>query len=132
MKIPTIKELMKKDPEFAKMIRKDRMKFGERVKIARKSLGITAERLSEKVGIDRTYISKIENQGWLPATKVVIKLNKVLNESLLGSYMNERDPDFSKAWRQETEIFLGHGRHLISKLDRLMESIIKKSKSKKS
>lgn len=56
--------------------------FGDLVRLKRKRLGITAEELAEKVGVDRTYISKIENLNIAPALPIYYQICKILSISL--------------------------------------------------
>lgn len=55
-------------------------KFGMRVRQLRKQAGISQREAAQKVGIDFTYLSKIES-GIMPppSEKVIIKLAKVLD-----------------------------------------------------
>ncbi|MFC1918221.1 tetratricopeptide repeat protein [Chloroflexota bacterium] len=57
-----------------------RLDFGERIRVQRKKQCLTQLKLAEKVGIDHTYLSKIETGIMPPPTeKVIILIAKVLN-----------------------------------------------------
>lgn len=44
----------------------------------RRDLGLTQQDLAARIGVDHTYISKIENEGLLPGIKVAIAIAKEL------------------------------------------------------
>lgn len=48
--------------------------FNEIVRRRRKKLGLTMAKLAMLADVDRTYISKIENEGRIPSLKIVIEL----------------------------------------------------------
>ena len=52
--------------------------FGTLIKKQRKKLGISAEKLAESIGVDRTYISKIENHNLLPSIQTLHKISSAL------------------------------------------------------
>ena len=54
--------------------------LGQRIRARRKELGLTIEELANKVGIDRTYITKIERHGFLPSRKVIDNIVKNLSD----------------------------------------------------
>lgn len=56
------------------------MKFGERLRELRKERGLTLRALAEAVGVDFTYLSKIENRkaGYLPGADTIRALAKAL------------------------------------------------------
>ena len=60
--------------------------FGEAVRKRRKELNLTAEKLAQKVGVDRTYISKIEKHNLLPSIPIVRKLDKHLKSDFREIY----------------------------------------------
>jgi transcriptional regulator with XRE-family HTH domain len=66
--------------------------IGKVIRQKRKERGITAERLAKKIGVVRTYISKIEAGKILPSSKLVKKLETALKISLLGLYVKEKNP----------------------------------------
>gem|GEM_PF-6899541 len=47
----------------------------------RKELKLTIDDLAKQVGVDRTYIGKIEKQGILPLPRVLTKIIKRLNDN---------------------------------------------------
>ncbi len=56
--------------------------FGSRLKRRRRELGLTQRQLAQKVGIDFTYLSKLENDqpGQSPSEDLVLKLARVLDD----------------------------------------------------
>lgn len=52
--------------------------LGRQIRARRKKTGLTIEELARKVGIDRTYITKIERHGFLPSRKVIDNILKNL------------------------------------------------------
>jgi len=56
------------------------MKLGERIKELRKQRCLTQRQLAELIGVDFTYLSKIENErlGYTPSTKTIHNLAKAL------------------------------------------------------
>lgn len=48
--------------------------FNEIVRRKRKKLGLTMAKLAMLAGVNRTYISKIENEGRTPSLEVVVEL----------------------------------------------------------
>lgn len=57
-------------------------KLGEKIRERRKELGWSQEDLSDKTGLDRTYISGIERGLRNPALKNLSKLSKALKISI--------------------------------------------------
>ncbi len=49
------------------------MTFGQRIRTLRKDLGLSQRELAQRVGIDFTYLSKIENDRSEPPSEAVIK-----------------------------------------------------------
>ncbi|MFC1510142.1 helix-turn-helix domain-containing protein [Candidatus Omnitrophota bacterium] len=69
--------------------------FGERVRNARKKKKLTAEDLAKKMGVDRTYISKIENKNYFPSSSKIKKLFDSLNDTaVVDAYMSNKYPGF--------------------------------------
>ncbi len=58
----------------------DAKQFGVRLKQLRKQAGMTQRELANKVGVDFTYLSKIENGAMPPPSqKVILQLAEALN-----------------------------------------------------
>lgn len=57
------------------------MKFGEKIRQLRKRSRLTQRQLAEQVGVDYTYISKIENDrlDHTPSVKTIRKMAEALN-----------------------------------------------------
>jgi len=66
-------------------------KLGEAIRRQRKKAGMSIEELAKKTKIHRTYISKIENQGFIPSDKLLERIVKELNaSSLVKIYLSEK------------------------------------------
>ncbi len=61
------------------------MKYGERLRELRKERGLTLRALAEAVGVDFTYLSKIENgkAGYLPGANTIRALAEALGADSL-------------------------------------------------
>lgn len=66
-----------------------RKKIGERLRRLRRQRDITQKELSMKVGIDYSYIGKIERGEQLPSIKLLLRLSNLLRTDL--SYFFEDD-----------------------------------------
>ncbi len=72
-------------------------KLGTVIRERRKALGITAEELAKRVGIDRTFVSKIENDKLLPSSRVLERIAKILKtNNLIEPYVNQKSPFFKQ------------------------------------
>ena len=79
-------------------------KIGERLKILRKQKKLTAEKLAELVGIDRTYISKIENTYFIPSFKILYKIAEKLDDySFFQDALKEKYPELKQFLRKQTK-----------------------------
>ena len=68
-------------------------KLGKAIRSRRKELKITAEELAKKVGIDRTFISKIEKHGLLPSRLVLARIEATLKTTdLFEYYIKQKNP----------------------------------------
>lgn len=66
---------------------KDRQFIGKAIKARRKELKITAEELAKRVGVDRTYISKMERHGYIPSPVVFAKILSIFTEEQCKTLM---------------------------------------------
>lgn len=67
--------------------------LGEYLKKARKEKKLSYKKLAELIQVDRTYLSKIENHGWVPSEKVIKKLAKELGDNLIEFiYEQQKNP----------------------------------------
>jgi transcriptional regulator with XRE-family HTH domain len=83
--------------------------FGERLKAARKNLGMTQDGLSEASGISRTQIARYEKGRVLPDLNTLIKLADTLDTSL--DYLTERDKTYKNAPDVERLLYVDkHGK----------------------
>lgn len=62
------------------------MEFGEKLRELRHEKGMTLRALAEAVGVDFTYLSKIENgkEGYLPGADTIRSLAQALEADALG------------------------------------------------
>jgi transcriptional regulator with XRE-family HTH domain len=70
-----------------------KVKVGQRIKALRTQLGISQEALANKAGIDRTYVTDVENGRRNIAIENLEKLIFALNVSLADFFNSE---DFKK------------------------------------
>ena len=84
------------------------MTQGERVKQARKSLGLTLEQFGEKVGVTKQTVSRIENG-----------INN-LTEQMIKSICREFGVDYIWLTTGEGEMFVDSDDDFIEKIDRIM------------
>jgi transcriptional regulator with XRE-family HTH domain len=71
--------------------------FGALLRHLRKEKKITAEKLADAVNIDRTYISKMEQENYLPSYAIAKKLSEFLESPpLLRNYMISKYPEAAK------------------------------------
>ena len=67
-------------------------KFGNRVRQARKNAGLTQAELAEKLNLDTTTISRIENGNLSTSFSSMLNFSKVLNvrfDYLISDYLEE-------------------------------------------
>ena len=57
-------------------------RLGEKVYLARRRMGITQDKLAEDTGLDRSYISQIENGKRNLSVKSALELSRTLNISV--------------------------------------------------
>ncbi|GEM_PF-5528900 len=66
----------------------NKMNFGAAIRKLRKEEGLKAYELAEKVGIERTYITKIEKHNKLPSFFVIHRISNLLHSpELLEGYI---------------------------------------------
>ncbi len=67
--------------------------FGLLVRESRKVKKLTAERLATMVGVDRTYLSKIEQHNYLPSSEIAHKISTALKMPVIyDCYMLDKHP----------------------------------------
>jgi len=72
-------------------------KLGNAIRARRKKLGLSIEELAKKIKTHRTYISKIENQGFIPSDKLMGKIVKGLDApTLIKIYLTEKHTEILK------------------------------------
>ncbi len=64
-------------------------RLGEKVYLARRRMGITQDKLAEDTGLDRSYISQIENGKRNLSVKSALELSRTLNISV-GTLLGQR------------------------------------------
>ena len=80
-------------------------KLGKRIKLLRKSMGLTQEQLAEKAEMDYKYLSKIENGKHLPTYNTLIRLSAILGGSIgdfndvLTNIDENKSPDYLQSIR---------------------------------
>lgn len=78
--------------------------LGQLIRARRKELGLTIEELAKKVGIDRTYFTRIEKHGFLPSPKVMLNIVTNLKDKpakYMELYESLKYGTAIKAWRQK-------------------------------
>lgn len=78
--------------------------FGKRLAEFRKSMGLTQEELSKRIGVSRRVIAYYEAESSYPATHLLIPIAKTLKisvDELLGLKRSKvSDPDHASLWRK--------------------------------
>jgi transcriptional regulator with XRE-family HTH domain len=69
--------------------------IGLAIKTQRKAIGMTAEELGKHIGVDRTYVSKIEHGVFLPSDRTTKNIRKVLHldTNFMVAYYQIKYPD---------------------------------------
>jgi len=57
------------------------MEFGKTLKQLRTKRGVSIKKLAPEIGLNYTYISKLENSKVMPSPKVINKLSRYFNYS---------------------------------------------------
>ncbi len=72
----------------------------------RKDIGITAEELGRRVGVTRTYISKIERGSMRPSHRIILDFKKALRlgDEFLEAYYAETRPDIVAFFNKKMHI----------------------------
>jgi HTH-type transcriptional regulator, competence development regulator len=87
------------------------MRFGERIRELRQANNLTQRQLAEKVGVEFSYISKIENEkldfGDVPSERLVQKLAEALeaDEFLLLVLAEKVPPRVKRRLFERPEVF---------------------------
>ena len=81
--------------------------LGAIIKAQRKKLKLTAEILAKKAGIDRTYISKIENHNLIPSWEILVAIGRELKTNLHTLYFEQKHPEIiydkgDKSYKEKT------------------------------
>jgi len=74
----------------------NRKRFGETIRELRTKKNLSQKKLAEFVGIDHTFISKLEQGQRLPSLPVLVSLSKALNVSVENLLKNAIDPEDRK------------------------------------
>lgn len=99
-------------------------KFGKRIKELRKSNGYTQEDVAEKIGIEPTNLSKMENGLHFPQSEKLEKLAKVFKISVMELFNFEHFQDKELLLKEINEF-------LLSTCDKNLEIVYKFIKSLK-
>lgn len=89
--------------------------LGQMIRARRKKLGLTIEELASKIGIDRTYITKIEKHGFLPSPKVLTNIVTNLKDKpnkYIALYRSLKTEGAIKALKQKIKAVPEKYRHL--------------------
>ena len=85
------------------------MRFGKIILSRRREMGLTAEDLAKRVGVNRTYISKIETHNYLPSLSVMRAIAKCLEApDIFTTYLQRKFPELEAGypdfmWTKEAE-----------------------------
>ena len=90
--------------------------IGRRIKRIRLERGFTQKELASKVGIDFTYIGKIERGEQLPSLKILLKIAETLSLPF-GCFLDDRDAAVM------LELVASDLRHLV--MDEKMRTLLK-------
>ena len=74
-------------------------RLGEKVYLARRRKGLTQDQLAENTGLDRSYISQIENGKRNLSAKSILEISRTLNigvGELLGQRRLHKRPQSNK------------------------------------
>ena len=63
-------------------VRWARMSIGDEIKRKRSEKNLTQDKLAEKIGVSRNYISDLENDRYVPSVKTLSKIASVLQMDL--------------------------------------------------
>lgn len=80
-------------------------KFGKRIKELRKAMGYTQEELAERIGIEPTNLSKIENGLHFPQSEKLEKLARLFNIKIMELFNFEHFQN-KESLLKEIESFL--------------------------
>lgn len=77
-----LKTLGRVPPSPNLSVQRRRLAFGQVVRIRRKALGLSQEKLAERAGCDRQSINRVENAAYSPSLDRVFRLADALGVSL--------------------------------------------------
>ncbi len=89
--------------------------LGQLIRARRKKLYLTIEELAKKVGIDRTYITKIEKHDFLPSPQVLTSIIAQLNgnpDKYMRLYKSLKIAKTKKKLKQKIKTLSEKYRHL--------------------
>lgn len=100
-----------------------RMSLGEKIRLRRKEVGLTAEALAKRVGVDRTYLSKIERHHFLPSPEVFKNIDKILDlgPDFRKRYIQKKYPDFGEVLKAVIEEHKAHPEVAEEEMRKFME-----------
>ncbi len=79
------------------------MKFGEKLKELRNEKGMTQPEMAEAIGIEQSYLSKLENDKSLPSRDTFVRILEVF-ELGIADVVDELDPSSKNQLRQLSEV----------------------------
>lgn len=59
-----------------------KMMIRNRISMLRKVEGVTQEEMAQKLGIERTYLSKLENSKFMPRPELMVRICRYLGKEL--------------------------------------------------
>ncbi|MEK7571536.1 MAG: helix-turn-helix transcriptional regulator [Patescibacteria group bacterium] len=82
------------------------MKFGERLRLARKKHKLSTQQLSEKCGVSRSYITLIENSKRLPGDQLLYTFSNVFKlkgKTLISWYLEDIRESLEEKFAEESK-----------------------------
>ena len=80
--------------------------FGKRVRVARKTAGLTLEKTAEKAQLNSNHLSQIERGTRRPSFEVIFVLARVLNVPAMTFFVFEREENDEKTLRRKIDRLL--------------------------
>ncbi|MBP5272850.1 MAG: helix-turn-helix domain-containing protein, partial [Clostridia bacterium] len=80
-------------------------KLAATVLAQRKALRITQEGLAEKTGINRSLLSRLEKEDYVPSLEQLVSLSNVLEFDLASLFPEKEEPDFAPADKAAVTVY---------------------------
>ncbi len=98
----------------------DYMEIGKRIAHRRRTMGLTQEKLSEKIGVSTPYISNIERAISIPSTEVIMRLALALDTTPDEFLVGTARMGGEEAWRPVAEQLRGLNRKQLGLVERFI------------